>query len=239
MELAIDTSTDQASVALALEGRLLSEVTWHASPAGGQGSRRHSATLLPQIDHLLQLQGAVIRDLGAVAVALGPGSFNGLRTGLGTAKGLCLALDIPLIGVGTLEVAAYPFAVTGRPICPVQEAGRGELAVALYQGTGEEGWRCLVPPQFVRAADLPVWARSDALFCGEIGTELAHTLRQTCGPDRVLTGAAAVRRAGVLAELAWRRLARGEVEDLDRVEPLYLRRPAISQPRVPIRRQEA
>ena len=52
MELAIDTSTDQASVALALEGRLLSEVTWHASPAGGQGSRRHSATLLPALQKL-------------------------------------------------------------------------------------------------------------------------------------------------------------------------------------------
>jgi tRNA threonylcarbamoyl adenosine modification protein YeaZ len=141
MELAIDTSTVTASVALASEGRLLAEVTWRAG-------QRHSASLLPQVQHLLDLQGESIGALHAIAVAHGPGSFNGLRTGLATAKGLCFALDVPLIGLGTLEVAAYPFALTHRPICPVIGAGRGEVAVAVYQLDGD--WRCLAEPQLVR-----------------------------------------------------------------------------------------
>src|SRR5262249_88991 len=111
--LAIDTSTALASVAL-YDGRVLAEAT---SIAG----QDHSRQLLPRIEDLL---GAVQRsksDLTALGVALGPGSFNGLRVGIATAKALAFARGLPIVGIETLRVTAYPFRRAGRPIRPLYD----------------------------------------------------------------------------------------------------------------------
>src|SRR5688500_2739168 len=91
--LAIDSSTEQAGVAL-FDGERLSEATWEAG-------RTQTATLLREVDGLLSLAGATIEDVAAIAVATGPGTFNGLRVGLGVAKGLALATGVSLLGVPT------------------------------------------------------------------------------------------------------------------------------------------
>jgi tRNA threonylcarbamoyladenosine biosynthesis protein TsaB len=122
--LALDTSTQTAGVALYADDTLLAEVSW---PAG----RAQTTALLGEIDRLLCLGGLRPPDLGAVAVATGPGSFNGLRVGLATAKGLAFALDLPLLGVPTLDAAAYPHGGHGRPVRAVIAAGRGRFVSAL------------------------------------------------------------------------------------------------------------
>ncbi|NLX43424.1 MAG: tRNA (adenosine(37)-N6)-threonylcarbamoyltransferase complex dimerization subunit type 1 TsaB, partial [Chloroflexi bacterium] len=109
MILAIDTATRTASIALYDASGILAEETWHSQ-------NRHSVELMPAIQRLAERQGVKLGDLSAVAVALGPGSFTGLRIGLSAAKGLCLALDIPLIGIPTLMIAAY---AAGDPGCPL------------------------------------------------------------------------------------------------------------------------
>ena len=112
MQLAIDTSTDNTSLALVDEETVLFELTWRSR-------QNHTVELLPHLDYLLKQHHLDIKSISAVIVALGPGSFNGLRVGISTAKGLAMSLDIPLIGISTLSAEAYPQAVTGLPICPI------------------------------------------------------------------------------------------------------------------------
>jgi tRNA threonylcarbamoyladenosine biosynthesis protein TsaB len=123
--LALDTSTRQASVALCTEQTLLGEYTW-------QVGNNHSVELLERIQRLFVECGTAMQALDAVAVATGPGSFNGLRVALTTAKSLAFALQKPLVGVSTLDIIAAQHRDWPGPICAVLEAGRSELYVACY-----------------------------------------------------------------------------------------------------------
>jgi len=111
--LAFDTATDIATSALVDDGEVLGERTSRA------------VTLLEDVDALLRQAGAQTRDLDALAVGTGPGSFTGVRIGLSTARGLALALDISVAGVSTLDALA-----AGAPAAlPVIDARRREVFV--------------------------------------------------------------------------------------------------------------
>jgi tRNA threonylcarbamoyl adenosine modification protein YeaZ len=116
MLLAIDTATHYASVALHDGERLLAEHTWLAR-------QDHTRTLHPHIQALLTESGTSIENLTVVAVALGPGSFNGLRVGLSTAKGLAIARGLPLAGASTLELLASEYGLSEITM----PAGRGRI----------------------------------------------------------------------------------------------------------------
>lgn len=226
MELAIDTSTRLAGVALARHGQLLAELTWRAE-------YNHTAQLLPAIDYLLQRGNLKPSDLDAVIVAVGPGSFSGLRVGMSAAKGLAVSLDIPLVGVGTLAVEAYPFLGPGMAVCPVLDAGRGELAAALFRDMGGELAEER-PASLCMVEELCAWAREPTLFCGEHLLAVQGEIARRLGPLAAFPPASAlVRRPGNLAELGWRRLAKGERDDPATLAPIYLRGPSISRPRAP------
>ena len=123
--LAFDTATDVATSALVSNGEVL-----------GERSSR-AVTLLEDVDALLRQAGAHTRDLEALAVGIGPGSFTGVRIGLSTARGLALGLGIPVAGVSTLDALAQ-----GAPgALPVIDARRREVF------TLEDGPRCLRPEQ--------------------------------------------------------------------------------------------
>src|SRR4029078_9568881 len=111
--LAFDTATDVATSALVSDGEVLGERTSRA------------VTLLEDVDALLRQAGTQTRDIQALAVGIGPGSFTGVRIGLSTARGLALALDIPVAGVSTLDALA-----AGAPgALPVIDARRREVFV--------------------------------------------------------------------------------------------------------------
>ncbi len=223
MLLAIDTSTAIASVAL-YDERVLFESTWLA----GQD---HSRQLLPRVVEALRAIGRSVTEIRAVGVALGPGSFNGLRVGISTAKAICLANRLPIVGVETLRSIAYQYRLTGRPIRPLYAAGRDELATGLYQARGDS-FLTLEEPRHSTIAEAIGESPPDVLFCGEIKPawrevilaepRFANWLWQLPGP------AEAIRRAGYLAELAWQRWQAGLVDDVATLQPLYLRRPTIT-----------
>jgi tRNA threonylcarbamoyladenosine biosynthesis protein TsaB len=216
MELAIDTAADIAGLALTESGRLLVEYTW-------QAQRQHSRDLLPTIDALLARTGRTKDEIAAVAVTTGPGSYAGIRVGLSVAKALAYALDVPIVGVGRLEVDAYQHEAFPGPICAVHQAGRKELAWAVY-GWTDGAWREITPPRLSRVETFLADTPPDALFCGEfaqVGEELRRARR------RVTSAMASIRRAGFLAELAWQRLTAGTVSDVRSLAPIYLREPAI------------
>src|SRR5579884_2353426 len=123
--LALDTSTRQASIALCSESELYGEYTWHVG-------NNHSVELLENVRHLLTECQVAFSQLDAVAVAIGPGSFNGVRVALATAKALAFSLGKPLVGVSTLDILAARQQQWLGPVCAVQEAGRSELYAACY-----------------------------------------------------------------------------------------------------------
>lgn len=219
MELSIDTASEVASIALSREGALLAEITWRCR-------RNHSVELLPAIDRLLGQVGAARGDLAAVFVCTGPGMYTGLRVGISVAKGLAYALGLPALGMGRLELDAYPHAAFPGPIIAVHRAGRGELAWAAYRS---RPWREVSPPRLSKPEELARRIRSRTLVVGEVDEGLAARLREEAGERAVLPSAAAsLRRAATLAELAFARLSAGQGGDPALLRAVYLRPPAIT-----------
>jgi len=221
MELALDTSTDVSGLALSRDGEVLAEMDWLA----GQD---HSRQLFPALEALLERGGVGLEEVRAIFVALGPGSFNGLRVGLAAAKGLALALGAPLVGVSTMEVEAFPFRSASLPLCPVHGAGREDLAVALFR-EGPGGWERLWEDQLLSPAKLLSRLPEKVLFCGEIPPHFLDHLEAWEGDTVSPTPNARRRRPAFLAELGWQRLQERGPDVAASLQPIYLRHPPITQ----------
>jgi tRNA threonylcarbamoyladenosine biosynthesis protein TsaB len=126
--LNIDTATERASISLSLEGRSL-------ALAENPAQKEHASWLHPAIEQLMRDTGYALRDLQAVAVTAGPGSYTGLRVGMAAAKGFCFALNIPLITEDTLKLMAFAAKEQLADIdllCPMIDARRMEVFTAVY-----------------------------------------------------------------------------------------------------------
>jgi len=220
--LAIDTSTDTASLALVQNGQVLAESTWHCE-------QNHSVELLPRLARLLNETKVDLQSIGCVMVAKGPGSFNGLRVGISIAKGLAFSLGIPMIGISSLELEAYRHAETGLPICPIFNAGRGEIATAMYQKKDDK-WCQLASEHITTVEALCSEITTKTIFCGEFVPLIANQLRKRL-KRRAVIPTTELRRASLLAELGKQRLEAGDYDNPATLQPLYLRRPAITQPK--------
>lgn len=213
MLLAVDTSTRAIGVALYDGARVLNEMTWFSK-------NHHTIELAPAVDQALVRVGAKVKDLRAVGVAIGPGSFTGLRIGLALAKGLTLSHKLALVGIPTLDVVAAALPVPpGSRLAAVLEAGRRRLAIGWYlaqngrwQPDGE--LQNLTIEEFVEQITEPV------LVCGELSGEARERLSLTKSimPPPVQC----VRRPAVLAELAWKRWQAGAVDNPAMLKPIYL-----------------
>lgn len=222
MQLAIDTSTDTASLALVQDSEVLAELTWRCE-------QNHSVELLPRLADLLGRTKSNLQSISCVMVAKGPGSFNGLRVGVSTAKGLAFSLGIPIIGISTLEVEAYQHAETNLPICPIFNAGRGEIATAIYQMKRNE-WRQITSEHITTVESLCSQITTKTLFCGEFVASLAGELRKQLKQRAIISSSTArLRRASFLAELGQQRLEAGNYDNPATLHPLYLRRPPITK----------
>lgn len=127
--LAIDSSGLVASAAVMTEENLIAEYTVNYK-------KTHSQTLMGMIDAIVKIAEVDLKEIDAIAVAAGPGSFTGLRIGSATAKGLGLALEKPIIAVPTVEALAYNLYGTDRLICPMMDARRGQVYTGLYRFEG-------------------------------------------------------------------------------------------------------
>lgn len=222
MLLAIDTSTSQTGLACYDARGLLGECVWHSG-------RDHTAQLLPQLALLLGHLGVSRADLSAVGVALGPGSWSGLRVGMSTAKGLALALGLPVIGVGTLDALAHQHRQPGRLLFPLIRLGRDRFATAEFGRSAAS--RAAPEPRNVTLPEICAEIHDRALFCGDIDAEVQAALRQLLGDHAQFPAPAAnLRRPGYLAELAWQRLQEGRADDVAALEPIYLGHPVKSAP---------
>ena len=217
--LALDTSTEWASVAIFDGTAVLAEETWHAQ-------RRHAEDLFPTIERLLTLSRQQIGTVDKVAVATGPGSFTGLRVAIAAAQGLARGSGAALVGVSTLDVLAYPHASSKLRTCPLLPAGRSEYYAALYQERNRK-WARRSPFIVGSLVDLCRQIGTHTLFVGEIDAEGESTLRDLLGPLALFAPPASrMRRAGYLAELGWNELALRTQAPLGALEPIYVRQPA-------------
>ena len=215
--LALDTATSQVSVAFGRDGRVLGEVRI-------DGGRRHAEQLAPAISYLATELGIDVRTLSGVAVGIGPGLYTGLRVGVTTARTMAQSLDIPIIGIPSLDLVAHPWRTTMRRVVAVLDARRREVFSAQYRpvpgGLRRDGDYAVGSPSVLATEML---ARGeDVLLVGDGALVYADSFS---GLDRVevVGPAAAAPRATALVELACVRLARGEFTTPDDVVPLYLR----------------
>ena len=224
MQLAIDTSTDTASLAIVQDSEILAELTWRCQ-------KNHSVELMRNLNQLLKQTKLDLKSISYVIVARGPGSFNGLRVGISTAKALAFSLKIQIIGISTLEAEAYQHAETGLPVCPTLSAGRGEIATATYQRKGNQ-WHQITPEHITTVAALGSKTTVKTIFCGEITPAIADQLEVKLGERAIIPSLAArFRRASFLAELGLKRLKAGDFDHPATLQPTYLRRPTITKPK--------
>lgn len=217
--LGIETATEQVSVAIGgHEGVLgLFEV---------RKGRRHAETLVPAIEFLCRQTDVDLKELGAIAVDVGPGLFTGMRVGLATAKAMAQALRIPVIGLSSLDLLAFPLRHSDRIIVSVVDARRGEVFYAFYRQV----------PAGVQRVTEPVVGRVDDLVADLIGR----------GQEAVCVGDGALRyrseigeairvdfaeqflshpSAAPLVSLAHAKAMREEWVNHSELTPMYLRRP--------------
>ncbi len=224
MKLAIDTSTEIASIALVQGSEVLAELTWRCG-------QNHTVQLLLSLANLLDRTKVNLQSAQCIIVAKGPGSFNGLRVGVATAKGLAFSLGIPIIGISTMEAEAYQHAESGLPTCPIYNAGRGEIAAALYQKKRNE-WLQLTPEHITTLDALCPRITTKTIFCGEYVPPIAAELKKRLKQKAIIVSSATrLRRASFLAELGQQRLEAGNLDDVSTLQPIYLRRPPITEPK--------
>jgi tRNA threonylcarbamoyladenosine biosynthesis protein TsaB len=205
--LAIDTATDLSSVAL-YDGQVFTECCW-------PGSRRQTTSVMPVANSLVGLAGITMSDIAAVAVAIGPGSFTGLRVGLSIAKGMATVDDRAIIGVPTLDLVALPCIELGVPCHAVIPAGRGRVVWAMYDAHGAAEPVNATFAEFMTA----VTANPGPQVIGELSPAQRAELQGTGAtvmPDVFAS------RAHALAHLGWKRWQAGHIDDPITLEPIYL-----------------
>ncbi len=228
MILSIDTSTTVCSVALHQNGDLLGCYELFTE-------KTSSAMLTTLAGELVRQTGHALTDLHAVAVAKGPGSYTGLRIGVSTAKGLCFALDKPLLSVNTLHAMVEqvrPFYVgTDRLFCPMVDARRMEVYCAIYDQTGREiqPTRAVIIDEMAFAEQLTV---RSLLFFGDGANKCRSAL--TAQPNAQFLDVLIRPSARTVGVLAAQKLAVGDIENLALFEPFYLKEFLANRPRTPI-----
>lgn len=142
--LAIDTSTMLGGIAIMDEQKLIAEARLNVKST-------HSERLMTEIEHCLKQSGLQISDIDAFAVAIGPGSFTGLRIGLSTVKGFSYATGKPIVSVPTLEALAWNFPYSSYPVCPMLDARKKEVYAAVFVWENDGFGRLInensVPPE--------------------------------------------------------------------------------------------
>ena len=218
MILHIETATSTCSVALSKDGVLLNKVN-------EAESNMHTKRLNLMIEELLQQQGAEMIDLKAVSVSIGPGSYTGLRVGLGAAKGLAFGLNIPIMGINTLQSLAYPHLNNdSKAIVSAIDARRNEVYMAVFSSDLEpiQENHCLI----IEEGQYPVaWPDSQKMIvCGN-GAEKIARLLANFDFEYHITACLAENQV----KLAYQRYISSDFDDLAYLKPDYLKPPNITQ----------
>lgn len=217
--LAIDSSGLVASVAIVTEDELLAEYTINYR-------KTHSQTLLPMLDEIVKITNIDLKDIDAIAISKGPGSFTGLRIGSATAKGLAMVLDIPIIPVATVDGLAYNLYKSDNVICPLMDARRNQVYTGLYKWIDGE-FKVLLEQRPLAIEEITEEINKiaeEVIFIGDGIKVFENQLKETIKVNYSFAPAHLSRqRAGAIGALGIKYYKKGIMTDADEFVPTYLR----------------
>jgi len=217
--LGIETSTPQTTVALGTEGGTI------ASALLASGRPQHEE-VVPAVEQLLAWAEVPLSSVGGIAVGLGPGLFTGMRVGIAIGKTFAQVLGVPIIGMPSLDLLAFPVRYTRRLICAAIDARRGEVFFAFYRpvpgGVARQTAFEVGPP--ARLASELEAAGEDILLVGNGGIVYRRVLESAGTSVEFGSPSAAYPSAEALVELAVPRFQREEHDRLYDVTPIYVRK---------------
>ncbi|MFT5193570.1 MAG: tRNA threonylcarbamoyladenosine biosynthesis protein TsaB [Cellvibrionaceae bacterium] len=217
--LAIDTASRWTAIALydESEDKILAEKGWMAT-------LRQTVELAPSIYQMLADEKMAPADLTALVVAIGPGSYTGLRIGLSLARGLALVHELPIAAIPTHDIVAAKVAFCEQQLLVAVEAGRKRVLISPYVWQ-DGGWQqqgaidSLTWPELLDTVTVPT------IIAGEIPDDARELIQKyselvTVAPDRQL-----LRSAGTLAQLGHQQIVSGLLPVQETLAPVYLRNP--------------
>ena len=209
--LNIETSTTNCSVAISHNGNQL------FLKEDNNDKYSHSERLHQYIDEVLKITKTDIRALDAIAVSMGPGSYTGLRIGVSSSKGLCFALDIPLISIPTLEILAHKMKVNQGFIVPVLDARRMEVYSAVF--SSNYNWIESTSAKILEPNSYSNFLKSEMVYFVGNATEKTKTIisNQNAKFSYQLPS------ASQMCELSFEKFKKNKFEDLAYFEPYYLK----------------
>ena len=213
--LGVDTSTPIGSVGLIDGENFVGEHSLNIEKA-------HSSRLMPAIDQILSWANLTVQELDACAVGVGPGSFTGVRIGVGAVKTLCYAIRKPIVGVSTLAAIADNLRYTNGLICPILDARRNEIYGAIFHG-GERLERksddlCVPMEAFLDRVSDP------AVFVGDGLRRYTDAILNRFGKNVIFASATFnAPRGSNIARLGYERLLSGHSDDYFSLTPNYVR----------------
>ncbi|MBI3161291.1 MAG: tRNA (adenosine(37)-N6)-threonylcarbamoyltransferase complex dimerization subunit type 1 TsaB [Chloroflexi bacterium] len=214
MLLAVDTSTAQVGLALYNGTHILGEMTWTTR-------QHHTTELPPALTGLLTRCDVSMGMIGALGVAIGPGSFTSLRVGLSLVKGIALARHLPVIGIPTLDVIAAAQPAGKHPLIAVIQAGRKRIAFSVYQ-CHKNQWQAGGAIRSGTIDELAESVESPTYVAGELTSEDRNRLSRKRTNVLLASPSNCIRRPSVLAELAWARWQKSDADDAASLAPIYL-----------------
>jgi len=216
--LGIETSTKTGSVAIVSDDCVIAQYSLNIELT-------HSERLMATVDRVLKDTGLAVAGLDGFAVAIGPGSFTGLRIGISTVKGLAFATGKPVAAVPTLQALAWNLPFAGYPVCPLLDARKKEVYAALYNNDGS------VPVQKMTETVIPLsqlagLVAGTTVFTGE-GSYLYREEIEKIFSKRALFAprSAILPSAAAVAEIGLAMFRSGNLSNLDVLAPKYIRRP--------------
>jgi tRNA threonylcarbamoyladenosine biosynthesis protein TsaB len=188
----------------------------------------HFGGVMPALDFLLSASKSDVHDISGLAVAMGPGSFTGLRVGLSAAKGLCHSLEVPIIGISSLGALASQIPYSAFPVTPVLDSRKGEFFTARFTRSDEHEFIRIEEDLCLKLEDFPALCKEPTIFIGNNFSSQGPAIKKALGPTALLAPACCWNlKASAVGSLALKRFHAHDFDDPEGLNPLYLRPPDI------------
>jgi tRNA threonylcarbamoyladenosine biosynthesis protein TsaB len=216
--LGVETSTRTGSVAIVSEDGVIAQYSLNIEVT-------HSERLMSTVDRVMKDTGFMMADMDGYAVAIGPGSFTGLRIGLAAVKGLALVTGKPVAAVPTLKALAWNLSYAAYPVCPMLDARKHEVYAATFRFDGT----ALVPDMaesVISLSRLSERISDKTLFTGEASRLFHKDICELFGTRALFAPVSAILpSAASVAEIGLDMIKKGQQADPDNITPVYIRKP--------------